>query len=775
MEPTLPIRVRDARDEVSIQTNEGVLLDPEQIFRSLYNVVGIRTVDAQRLVMGQVELARRRSARRWLENAAYFGTILFESKWVEENIGKRKRKPSKTLYAQMNKTPAQSQPSPVEVNSDESPKRSWKNQRPHRPQSRSPEPSRPIARSRSRQDTRPSLAGTHRQTHRTKERQEARARTPPAPGQRREEARVRTPPPHRQSREEARVRFSPPHRQSREEAGARTLPAVRDKTGEPRSQGEARVRTHLEQRTASSMDRRKRRRSPASTISRFPLESREDTSKRIKAHSDEDEARDETLTITTAFRDVSGAPTLGPELSQGKRRSRKRGQRKVYSCPMAGCDETTLRLKWHVLHDHAPGIFNEDITPSDKVSNRRYAALSFLAKALNGPTARVEDLVALLNNVELIGELWEIQENQDTAMRVMCRVMNWPLPEAFSLTPVNSPACLIHWRALTALLQNLSAGVIEDLQRTFSEPQSEEASAPVGEQEVHRELSPEPAPRRQAFDSHFHLDRLQQSLELPLDTSFRRTMAAVGNIPEEHQVSLAGCTAVFCDLSTYPTPERIDELVMDSISVAIGVHPKSKILSEEEEFRFISTFSHQNVVALGEIGLDYTTHFMEWPRQERQFVKLLQHANVKDVVVILHLRGLASEPLGREVNLRALALASETLKKRQIIHLHCFSGSPDVVQAWLKSFPNTFFGFTGMVRNFNFTQCQALKKVPRDRLLLETDAPYFYPKGFSVNAPCLLGYTAETVAEIREESVEEVLSSTTANAVRIYVGTVGDQ
>ena len=87
--------------------------------------------------------------RRWLEIAAYFGTILFESKWVEDNIGKRKRKPSKTPSRQKAKSTVQSQPSPVEENSDESPKRSWKNQRPHRPVTL-PEPSRPIARNRSR-------------------------------------------------------------------------------------------------------------------------------------------------------------------------------------------------------------------------------------------------------------------------------------------------------------------------------------------------------------------------------------------------------------------------------------------------------------------------------------------------------------------------------------------------------------------------------------------------------------------------------------------------
>ena len=224
----------------------------------------------------------------------------------------------------------------------------------------------------------------------------------------------------------------------------------------------------------------------------------------------------------------------------------------------------------------------------------------------------------------------------------------------------------------------------------------------------------------------------------------------------------------------YPSPEKIDALALDSVSVAIGVHPKATIMTEDEEMKFIRTFSHPNVVALGEIGLDYTTHFMDWPRQERQFLKLLSHANARNVVVVLHLRGISTDPLARVVTLRGLALCGETLRKRQTIHLHCFSGPSDVVREWLKEFPNTYFGFTGMVRNFNHQQCEGLRAVPRDRLLLESDAPYFQPPKFYVNAPCLLGYTAELVADVRREKYEDGLSQTTANALRIYVGTVGD-
>ena len=481
LEPTLPVRAHDFRDQVLEQRAEKLLMDPEDLFRGLYHVIGLKTDVAKAIVMGQVGLARRRDARHWLESAAYFGTIMFESKWVEESIGKRKRKPShQKLHSAAMNTPARVRP---RANPDKSAMRDLQQQRPRRPQSLSPEPG-PSVRSLSPMARESCYEGSPKRSW-----QEQRPRRPQ----------------------------SPPLKSSNGREGRkRRRPAVQgNRTSQHPSHGIEAISFRL-----SSQGELKNVRSSQRPVSGLLVQSPLRAQQMLFLYQTPLPRKLKWINR------LNQKPALTVEMEG-------RGKRKVYTCPLAGCTETTLRLKWHVLHQHAPEIFNEDLEPDTGLSNRRYAALSILAKALNGPSAQVEDLAATLNRFKLIGDLWEIQTNRERAMREMCSVMSWSSPEVFSLNPVNSPACLIHWRALTALLQNLSPNVREDLRQTFPNSNSTDATAPECAAVCMREPSPEPVPDRLVFDSHFHLDRLQWSLNLPQDTSFEQTMAAVGRIPED--------------------------------------------------------------------------------------------------------------------------------------------------------------------------------------------------------------------------------------------------
>ena len=78
-----------------LKTHKRVFLTQKRCLETYIISLALEQLTLKGWLIGQVELAKQRSARRSLENVAYFGTIFFESKWVEDNIGNRKRKPSK--------------------------------------------------------------------------------------------------------------------------------------------------------------------------------------------------------------------------------------------------------------------------------------------------------------------------------------------------------------------------------------------------------------------------------------------------------------------------------------------------------------------------------------------------------------------------------------------------------------------------------------------------------------------------------------------------------
>ncbi len=105
-------------------------------------------------------------------------------------------------------------------------------------------------------------------------------------------------------------------------------------------------------------------------------------------------------------------------------------------------------------------------------------------------------------------------------------------------------------------------------------------------------------------------------------------------------------------------------------------------------------------------------------------------------LVVLHLRAVVGDKYGADVNARAIQILRKILPRDQPLHLHCFSGTEDTIIHWLNSFPNSHFGSTGGVSAFNQRQWEAVKIIPQDKLLLETDAPYLAGRN-SINSPSL--------------------------------------
>jgi len=162
--------------------------------------------------------------------------------------------------------------------------------------------------------------------------------------------------------------------------------------------------------------------------------------------------------------------------------------------------------------------------------------------------------------------------------------------------------------------------------------------------------------------------------------------------------------------------------------------------------------SHPKVLAVGEIGLDYHYDFSPRETQCEVFRKQLALAREAGKPVVIHTREAWED---------TLRLLQET-EGGGI--MHCFSGGPAEAEQALRL--GFFISFAGVVTFPKALRIQeAARMVPRDRLLIETDAPYLAPvphRG-QRNEPAFVIETARTLAGLRGETLEGIAAVTTAN------------
>lgn len=211
------------------------------------------------------------------------------------------------------------------------------------------------------------------------------------------------------------------------------------------------------------------------------------------------------------------------------------------------------------------------------------------------------------------------------------------------------------------------------------------------------------------------------------------------------------------------------------VKVCIGFHPSPRkqpkqYFSETNLIKMKKLLELPGVSGLGEVGIDHTAHQSEWSYQQKFLHKILPFLQQHHVLV-LHCRGQRTENPSEVFN-TVLKYLKDRVPRKQSIHVHCFTGSSEVVKSWLRAFPKTCFGFTRIVRSFTEEQLEGLRTVSDERILLETDAPYFNFPGHSTRhtAPNLIGMTAEVVAVARGTTAKELLRITSVNASKLYGG-----
>ncbi len=197
------------------------------------------------------------------------------------------------------------------------------------------------------------------------------------------------------------------------------------------------------------------------------------------------------------------------------------------------------------------------------------------------------------------------------------------------------------------------------------------------------------------------------------------------------------------------------------IYATVGVHPHEvKGLTAEALAELRVLGDHPRVVAYGEIGLDY--YYDHSPRdiQRERFKDQLNIARALDLPVVIHTRDAQED---------TLAILKEEWKDRPGV-FHCFTGDPAyATQALHLGF---MVSFSGIVTFPKATELrEAVRVVPLDRLLIETDCPYLAPiphRG-KRNEPSYLPAIAETVAAERSStSLDDIARASSDNAKQLF-------
>ena len=176
-----------------------------------------------------------------------------------------------------------------------------------------------------------------------------------------------------------------------------------------------------------------------------------------------------------------------------------------------------------------------------------------------------------------------------------------------------------------------------------------------------------------------------------------------------------------------------------------GVHPHyADAFSKDAIIQLNALSTDENMVAIGECGLDFNRNFSTRENQLKAFEAQLECASDTRKTIYLHERDAFEEQI---------RLLKKYLPKIPSAVVHCFTGSVYQMQAYLDL--DCYIGITGWVCDDNRGQelQEAVKHLPLDKLLLETDAPYLFPKNVKPraknNEPSFLPDVAKKVAELK--------------------------
>ena len=202
----------------------------------------------------------------------------------------------------------------------------------------------------------------------------------------------------------------------------------------------------------------------------------------------------------------------------------------------------------------------------------------------------------------------------------------------------------------------------------------------------------------------------------------------------------------------------------DDVYFAIGVHPYDKDAFDENYFT--KYVGHEKCVAIGECGLDYfrlegsdEEKEREKEEQKKVFVAQIELAKKYKKPLIVHIRNASHDS-------KMLLLEHDAKEVGGV--LHCFNADDELMSLANENF---YFGIGGVLTFKNAKKLvNILPRIPKEKLIIETDGPYLTPTPHrgERNEPLYTTFVAQKMAELLEMPREEIENLTTQNALKLF-------
>lgn len=254
----------------------------------------------------------------------------------------------------------------------------------------------------------------------------------------------------------------------------------------------------------------------------------------------------------------------------------------------------------------------------------------------------------------------------------------------------------------------------------------------------------------QIVDSHCHLDMLDLK-------AFGGNLDNV--IKESKKLNVHKFLTISIGQENIATVINLAEKY-DEVYASVGVHPNEISAKEITFAELIKYADNPKVIAIGETGLDYYRTDKENSNFQRErFITHIKASNHTNKPLIIHTRNASFDTIN--------ILKSENAKFGV---MHCFSESWEVAKQALDL--GFYISFSGIVTFKNAVKLQEVaKKIPEDRLLVETDAPFLTPHPYrgKKNIPGYTYYVVQKLAELRCKSIDYIAATSTKNFNNLFL------